>query len=132
MDEAQTLVNEISTILNGAGFALRKWSSNVPELIEDITDSQQGPIPIQFTSELDSVKALGIRWSPREDSFDFNVSLDVTSRNTKRQLLSDASRLFDPFGWLSPCIIKIKILFQLFWFHDLTWDDPLPSVKKSG
>lgn len=71
---------------------------------------------------------MGIRWSPREDSFDFNVSLDVTSRNTKRQLLSDASRLFDPFGWLSPCIVKIKILFQQLWLHDLTWDDPLPSA----
>lgn len=128
LEEARKLVSEISTIMESSGFVLRKWSSNVPELIENIADSRQGPIPLQFTSEVDSVKALGIHWSPKEDSFNFKVSLDVTSCNTKRQLLSDASKLFDPFGWLSPCIVKIKILFQQLWLHDLTWDDPLPAA----
>lgn len=48
--------------------------------------------------------------------------------NTKRQLLSDASKLFDPFGWLSPVTVGIKILFQQLWLSDISWNDPLPAA----
>lgn len=42
---------------------------------------------------------------------------------TKRSLLSDVAKLFDPLGWLAPVIIKAKIMFQALWLLKLEWDD---------
>ncbi|UYV66799.1 hypothetical protein LAZ67_4002882 [Cordylochernes scorpioides] len=48
--------------------------------------------------------------------------------NSKRHLLSHISRIFDPIGWLSPVIIRLKILLQSLWKQKLNWDDPLPDT----
>nr|XP_029729152.1 uncharacterized protein LOC115266749 [Aedes albopictus] len=88
---------------------------------------QDEPVHMKLPQEDDSVKALGIRWSPQDDTFSFKLSFDIDSTNTKRQLLSDSSKFFDPFGWIAPVIIRMKILFQHLWLYDLGWDDPLPA-----
>nr|XP_029733686.1 uncharacterized protein LOC115269273 [Aedes albopictus] len=85
------------------------------------------PVEIKLAEQPEAVKALGIQWLPKDDVFSFKVSLSVDSVNTKRQLLSDSSRLFDPYGWLFPVMVKIKILFQQLWLSDVSWDDPLPA-----
>lgn len=43
-------------------------------------------------------------------------------RITKRHLLSDASKLYDPCGLLSPIIIKAKIIMQKIWKTGIDWD----------
>lgn len=43
-------------------------------------------------------------------------------------MISDSSRLFDPFGWLTPAMVKIKILYQHLWLFDVGWDDLLPPA----
>nr|XP_029734345.1 uncharacterized protein LOC109426131 [Aedes albopictus] len=88
---------------------------------------EQVPVEMKLAEQPEAVKALGIQWLPTDDVFSFKVSLSVDSVNTKRQLLSDSSRLFDPYGWLSPVMVKIKILFQQLWLSDVSWDDPLPA-----
>ncbi|CAH2226403.1 jg22167, partial [Pararge aegeria aegeria] len=45
---------------------------------------------------------------------------------TKRSILSDVARLFDPFGWLAPVIVMAKVLIQKLWLCSLGWDDELP------
>ena len=42
---------------------------------------------------------------------------------TKRSLLSIASRIFDPMGLLTPFTIRAKILFQDLWQRGLEWED---------
>lgn len=44
-------------------------------------------------------------------------------RPTKRYLLSEISKLFDPLGWLAPLSTKLKLLFQILWKLNLKWDD---------
>lgn len=46
---------------------------------------------------------------------------------TKRSLLSDISKIFDPLGWLSPITTKLKLLFQAVWQLQLQWDDQVPE-----
>ncbi|XP_058840347.1 uncharacterized protein LOC131695825 [Topomyia yanbarensis] len=48
--------------------------------------------------------------------------------NTKHQLLSDSAKLYDPFGWFAPVIIRVKILYQKCWLYDLNWHDALPPT----
>ncbi|XP_062704119.1 uncharacterized protein LOC115258504 [Aedes albopictus] len=79
-------------------------------------------------NDSETVKALGINWYPSDDEYGFKVNFSPSSINTKRQMISDSARLFDPFGWLAPVTAKIKILYQHLWLFDVGWDDPLPAI----
>jgi hypothetical protein len=47
---------------------------------------------------------------------------------TKRQLLSETAKVFDPLG-LTPTLMCAKIMFQKLWLLGLNWDDPLPDTE---
>merc|ERR1711872_907591 len=47
--------------------------------------------------------------------------------SSKRAVLSILSRIFDPLGFISPYILKAKVLFQKICRLGLDWDDPLPK-----
>ena len=44
---------------------------------------------------------------------------------TKRDVLQESSRIFDPLGFATPVTIQAKILLQEIWGKHLQWDDPL-------
>lgn len=74
------------------------------------------------------VKALGIEYNAKQDHFKFTASQAVpdTSTLTKRIMLSDSSKIFDPLGLISCVTIVVKIHFQRLWEQGIQWDDPLP------
>lgn len=47
--------------------------------------------------------------------------------HTKRSLLSETSRIFDPLGWLSLVSVRVKIFFQQLLLHIISRDDELPG-----
>ncbi|XP_065075594.1 uncharacterized protein LOC135699294 [Ochlerotatus camptorhynchus] len=128
VQQARKFKEQVVEILESAGFHLRKWTTNCSELLQEAPEDDQAPVDVKLAEQLDAVKALGIQWLPKEDTFSFKVSLNPNSVNTKRQLLSDSCKLFDPFGWLSPVTVRVKILFQQLWLTDLAWDDWLPPA----
>ena len=75
---------------------------------------------------LPSTKTLGVQWLPKEDCFVF-TTLQPTElvSVTKRQVLSRIATLFDPLGFLSPYIIRGKMLLQEIWLAGINWDDAL-------
>ncbi|XP_055714332.1 uncharacterized protein LOC129808575 [Phlebotomus papatasi] len=68
-----------------------------------------------------NVKTLGLYWNPTTDAFRFTGS-EVSSAVTKRSILSDMARIYDPLGFLSPIVITAKILFQSLWKVKADWD----------
>ena len=46
-------------------------------------------------------------------------------RVTKRSLISDVAKIFDVLAWY---IIKAKILMQLLWMEEVSWDDTVPDA----
>lgn len=126
IQEAIELQKELDKICLSGGFKLRKWASNSSEVLSSIPSSEREIQPFEINVDSSVIKTLGIFWSPFIDSFSFQVNLPPVTHLTKRSLLSDSSKLFDPFGWISPTIIQIKIMFQKLWLLDITWDDPLP------
>ena len=70
-------------------------------------------------------------WNPKFDVFHFKVKqIEETipaKALTKRQVLSDMAKNFDPLGWVSPISIKLKSLMQEIWVAKLDWDDNLPD-----
>ncbi|XP_062542539.1 uncharacterized protein LOC134210516 [Armigeres subalbatus] len=74
-----------------------------------------------------SVSTLGLLWHPESDTFRFKVH--EFSKNlpiTKRIVVSEMSKLFDPLGILGPVVIRAKVFVQQLWKTNLDWDEPLP------
>ena len=44
---------------------------------------------------------------------------------TKRNILKKTATLFDPLGFLSPLIIRAKMIMQKMWIAGTDWDDVL-------
>lgn len=107
------------------GFELRKWAANHPNLLKHLSEDQS-QIPIPFDNDI-AVKILGLQWIPATDSFSYSVCT-FSSNCTKRSLLSDIARLFDPLGFLSPLIMVAKSIIQQLWSLGLDWDDKVPEA----
>ena len=78
------------------------------------------------SSDLPSVKTLGLKWLADEDSFTFDGQfLKNDLPPTKRNFLKRMASLFDPMGFLAPFIIQAKIILQEIWTRGLDWDDEI-------
>lgn len=124
VEEAIMNQHQVINILQRGGFQIRKWSSN-----SDAVTSQIDETARELCSASDpKLKALGILWNPQTDYLSIKVSPTSSKIDTKRTLLSEISKLFDPLGWIAPTIICMKILLQKLWLAGLTWDETLPSA----
>ena len=75
-----------------------------------------------------TIKALGIYWDPKSDSILYTVNvLESRESETKRSMLSQCAKLFDPLGLVGPVIVVGKIFIQQLWKHKMGWDDPVPA-----
>ncbi|XP_064650013.1 uncharacterized protein LOC135501700 [Lineus longissimus] len=121
-DETCELFRNGQKILKEGSLSLAKCNSN-NEVIKDMFrhefDSHSGTV---------STKILGLKWLKTEDCFAFDgVDIPTQIVTTKRVVLSFIARLFDPFGFLSPYIMYLKILLQEIWLLKLDWDDNVPA-----
>lgn len=125
-DEAIAIRDQLITICLRGGFKLRQWASNDVSLIKTLDDKTNAT---HLRLDLDdTVKALGIQWSPKLDNISYVVKEPIlSSRVTKRIILSQIATLFDPLGLLGPVIIRAKILMQTLWKLELEWDESVPT-----
>ncbi|UYV65534.1 hypothetical protein LAZ67_3004614 [Cordylochernes scorpioides] len=128
IEEATCHIREVNNLLSSAGFSLRKWRSNVPEVLSGFSEQVEDRHNLRDFESDSCVKILGICRNPSLDIFQILVNDIPEQRNSKRHLLSHISRIFDPIGWLSPVIIRLKILLQSLWKQKFNWDDPLPDT----
>lgn len=78
--------------------------------------------------EQDSTSVLGIVWNFKEDAFQFKVqSRTQPEEITKRVMASEAARVYDPQGWVTPITIRAKLFIQEVWRNRNDWDTPLPQ-----
>ncbi|XP_076660479.1 uncharacterized protein LOC143363835 [Halictus rubicundus] len=120
--------NQLITLLSKAHFQLHKWTTNAPHLLRDISPHDRGTGLEKILQFDETVKVLGVAWSPDADAFRFRVTLPHHSAGTKRAILSTIARLFDPLGWVTPTTVYAKILMQQLWLKKCSWDAPLPST----
>lgn len=119
------IAHQLKDLCHAGGFPLAKWHSNQPDLLNAIspTDSTSSSISLDDCA----TKILGLRWTPHQDTFTFSIrSASHQGRLTKR-LISEVAQIFDPLSFVSPVIIRAKMLLQELWLHKLSWDDSLPS-----
>ncbi|XP_041633403.1 uncharacterized protein [Drosophila kikkawai] len=131
-DELMILKNELIQLLHKAQLKLRKWSSNSWRLLKSLPEEDRCYEPIQLLnkSAADSpIKILGIQWNPGKDVMYLNIKeCDPTISPTKRELLSQLSRIYDPLGLVT---VLLKLIFQESCTSVLQWDDPIPETLRS-
>ncbi|XP_046143144.1 uncharacterized protein LOC123988150 [Osmia bicornis bicornis] len=118
---------ELIELLKSAGVELDKWAANHSDLLPP-NAQQPGKEESKSINLDESVKTLGVQWNPHHDEFRFTTSgfKDLSREVTKRDVLSNIARLFDPLGWLAPVTISAKILMQDLWILKVGWDSVLP------
>uniref|UniRef100_A0A8D8SYY4 Peptidase A2 domain-containing protein n=1 Tax=Cacopsylla melanoneura TaxID=428564 RepID=A0A8D8SYY4_9HEMI len=135
VEEAVQLYRDLTDMFQSAGFNLRKWSSNEDRVLAEIPEENRDKkVRFEFGEESDlSVKTLGLGWNMKNDSLHFDVMPSEKDNTlTKRNILSDISRYYDPLGLLSPVIIVAKIQIQKLWLANLNWDDEILGEFASG
>ena len=121
-------VNSLRSLLSRGGFRLTKWISNSPIVNEAIPDSERSKEIKSIDTDKDSPhvqRALGIQWCVRSDTFGFSICPKPRSP-TRRGVLSAASSIFDPLGFLAPFILTAKQILQDLCRIKLEWDEEIP------
>ena len=132
-EEAITLYHDLRAVLEQAGFHLKKWRSSSTEVLQEIPEELQEPLPQQEMIDQHGAnypRALGIVWDSREDTLATYVSLPPECISTKRGVISDVARTFDVLGWICPAILPMKILYRELWALKMDWDDKVPDWVK--
>ena len=78
-----------------------------------------------------SNKVLGVPWNFVIDKISVSgISMSQSlSSVTKRDVVSAAAKIFDPFGLLLPVTIKLKLFIQNLWKEKISWDQSLTQNK---
>jgi hypothetical protein len=115
---------------------LRKFASNSEEFMkafeksnwaadfELIGDNQKMNFPTK--------KALGVVWNTETDEFSFPTSeklglpKSLSQPITKRIILQELARVFDPIGIISPVLVNGRTILQDCWKAECGWDDIVP------
>ncbi|XP_018375248.1 PREDICTED: uncharacterized protein LOC108769016 [Trachymyrmex cornetzi] len=122
--ELEQIRDEVIRLLRAGSFELSKWASNCPQLLESLR-KHNGEL-ISLNSDDSSV--LGIRWSQSQDMLLFSCELEPTCNVvSKRVILSEISRCFDPLGLLGPTIVIAKLILQELWQSGVHWDESVPQ-----
>ncbi|GFU42236.1 integrase catalytic domain-containing protein [Trichonephila clavipes] len=107
---------------------LEKWNSNSTEFRAQFSEHSSHDTRVEFSKDSnESSKVLGLFWNSSNDTFGFQPSLELTPPLTKRRILSESSKIFDPLGLLSPCTVFMKIFYQKLWLTKTDWDSPIPQ-----
>ena len=110
LEEAILSRDQLIAILPSTGMALDKWAANDMSLLPTTST----PTTQCLIGDRDPVSILA-----------FGYKVQVASDppvSTKRGILSEVAKLYDALGWLSPVIVKAKILLQELWISGHDWD----------
>ena len=146
-EEVFHLYTQSKEIFRKGGFNLRKFLTN-SECLQERIDAQEAskanssPQPDEPTyseatlgisqpSRVEEHKVLGILWNPGSDQIIFEVAhlarIALNLHPTKRNLVSLIGKFYDPLGFLSPVIIRFKVLFQKLCQCKSDWDEVIPD-----
>lgn len=130
LESAMERQEQVKGLLASGGFQIHKWCSNSKELLAQIpaTEREQQKV-LEEQGVNAAIKVLGIMWEPQRDEFLFVSKISASCKAslpvTKRIILSEIAKLFDPLGFVSPVIVLAKLLMQRMWRSKVGWDEPV-------
>lgn len=132
VQEAINVAKEVKKIIGKGGFVLQKWASNNSEFLKGFPPAELSA-HVNIDIKLDGlIKTLGLSWNMGDDVLKYTVQLLPSSDIiTKRKILADVQKLFDPLGWLAPALIPAKIIIQKLWLQKVHWDEEISLEIKN-
>ena len=107
------------------GFHLRSWNSNSQE-IRDMVDNDNN----KALHSNDYEKVLGYKYLFEGDKLRLSETFLDPGANTKRSILSQISKVFDPLGLYLPVTTRGKLLMRNLWSKKLNWDEEISEEDK--
>ena len=125
IEKLNHLYNECGSRMKKGGFFLRSWNSNSEELRNNFLKDD---VIVQHGNDYE--KVLGYKYLVNTDELQIaGCDLD-SSVETKRSILSQISKVFDPLGLYLPVTTRGKILMRDLWSQQLSWDEIIPEQNK--
>lgn len=125
VEEAINVRRNVTKILENGGMPLRKWCSNDESALEGIAIDDREKV--LYFDETEYIKTLGLYWHSGKDCFRINVSPSQNSTKvTKRMIVSEVAKIYDPIGLVSPVVMIGKMFMQELWKLRYDWDESLP------
>lgn len=126
VEAAREQVMKLHKTMAAAETPLRKWCSNVGEVLRDIPSEDKIDNLLEKDGKsTSSWKLLGLVYSKDNDSLSLAVP-DCIMPNpfTRRSALSLVAKLYDSQGFVIPVIVTFRILMQQLWLDSssVTWD----------
>lgn len=123
-EELRRIQISVTEALKSGCFNLRKFKTNSKMLFQGSDINTKENLTISESSS-----TLGLGWDPAKDCLHFPIKNATQNDNkiTKRHIMSNSFKTFDPLGLLSPIIIQTKMMLQKLWQQKLDWDDPVPQ-----
>ena len=126
VQQAKRLTTELDEVLMKGGFQVKGWLSN--RSLENKIAKLEKP-KMKLLQGTTQEKVLGTVWNHAEDVLLFSVNLPKDITLTKRAILSQIARIFDPVGFAAAFLVRAKIGMQHLWQQGLDWYQELPSPK---
>nr|XP_029716779.1 uncharacterized protein LOC115260061 [Aedes albopictus] len=104
-EEAGRRLLEVKELLIAGGFPIRKWSANSTTVLECVPEEEREELmKIDESGHNGGIKALGVYWDTNNDQFMFKGWPEAAEEQpfTKRHVLSEISKLYDPLGLVQP------------------------------
>ena len=131
-NEAKEVRQQLTELGDKAGFHIRKWISQKSAVIMDIPKADRATKVDFERREFPVTKTLGVAWIAQEDKFSFSfVPPPEELVITKRNVLKKTASIYDPFGFLTPFVVRAKMLMQEAWMDAFGWDEELPYDLKA-
>lgn len=122
LDEVLRLRDEIINLLKVGGFNIRQWASNHSHALDNVaskTFQSTSGMPQEAIS-----KTLGIAWNSQSDTLVYTSKpIALKEKFTKRLILSEIAKIFDPLGLLGPIVFAAKVIMQDCWRLKIGWDE---------
>ena len=139
LEEARTVALESIELLASRGFQLVKWTSNkqaksaLTEISKDKLAASIRTINLQTEADtLPEFKAVGCVWDAEQDLLKIEFSFDCPKQFTRRNLLSQINRQYDPLGFSAPLFLKGRLIHQQLAIDGLSWDEKVgPQCAKA-
>ena len=136
--EAKQQTEDIDTVLEKGGFKLKGWISN--KRLRSPCQNEKRDMATMFQGAEENV--LAITWNNQSDTLSFKVNFELINRITeaqqqqpeikltKRLLLSQVARIYDPVRFAAAYLIRAKIEMQFLWQTGVDWDEePPPAIR---
>ena len=107
---------------------LRKWQSNDPTVMQHCKS-----ISPSTDVNQEERKVLGVNWQSSDDYL-YYAPKSLTKQLplhyiTKRMIIGSVATLHDPIGFISPVVMRAKMMIQQLWAAGVEWDENLVGTN---